>query len=138
MSQPNISVADRLAERLKTSDLGSLLGEDDVLALAQEAIRKAFFEPAKRADNYGRALESEAPIVTMAREAFKPHLETMVQGAVAKMVDTPELRAALADAVAASLPAILLQGAVQFVEQGMMNASAVSIEGLKQRLTRDY
>ena len=103
----HMSVSDKLAMKLKESELGSLLAEDDIIMIAREAIEKAFFKP--RVDSSGYKHRTMEPLVVeMARELFRTEFQRIVRPVIHDLTNTTEFRTVLAAAISHELPSMML------------------------------
>lgn len=106
----SMTLVDRLALRIKESDVGVFLTEDELIEIGGEAVRKAFFEPQKIPSSaYGSTFSPKDPlIVELAREAFRPILQKRVQEMVENLSKQPEFSQAIQEVAISSIPALLL------------------------------
>lgn len=136
-----MTVSERLAQRIKQSELGTLLDEDDVTDIARTAIERAFFETQKRTDGY-RTFESPPAIVEMAQACFKPIMEEMARKVVTRLANGEDFRNQLAMHVMQVLPAVLSGQARQILNQSFaqsaQHSTAVLEEALKRHLSVEH
>lgn len=101
-----MTVSDKLAMKLKESELGSLLSEDDLILIAREAINKAFFKD--RVDNTGYNAKTLEPLVVeMARSAFRVEFEKIVRPVIEEFTKSDAFKETLAAAIHHQLPSVL-------------------------------
>lgn len=98
----NMNISERLAQRVKESELGALIDEDDLGALCRQAIERAFFE--ERVDP-GSYVNRKLPplILEIAEEAFKDKIEARVEELVAELTKTEAFRKVVIEAMVATV-----------------------------------
>lgn len=121
-----MSVSDRLAMRLKDSELGTLLSEDDIILVAREAIDKAFFKKRTETSGYNTR-EYEPLIVSIARTTFEARFRELADPVITEFMKSEEFVAAIAAAATHALPSVLMgmvdsrfYGAVQSAMEAQM------------------
>lgn len=76
----NITIVDRVVERIKLQPIGDLIQEEDLYDIIKEAIPKAFFERQVTKDSYGRESSTKDPvIVEVMRELLKDNAAKAVK-----------------------------------------------------------
>lgn len=76
----NMTIVDRVVERIKEQPIGDLIQEEDLYDIIKEAIPKAFFERQVIKDSYGRESGSKEPaIVETLRELLKDNVTAAVK-----------------------------------------------------------
>lgn len=76
----NMTIVDRVVERIKEQPIGDLIQEEDLYDIIKEAIPKAFFERQVIKDSYGRESSSKDPaIVETLRELLKDNVAAAVK-----------------------------------------------------------
>lgn len=92
MTISNVSIVDRVVERIKTQPLGDLITEEDLYDIVKEAIPKAFFEKKTVTLNkgsYNQTQHTEEPvIVTALRDALQEHVRTQIKDWMAENLET--------------------------------------------------
>jgi hypothetical protein len=123
----NMSVSEKLAQRIKESELGALLGPEDVDKLAADAIKLGFFTD--RVDNSGYQQKRLPPlIVEMAITAFREQVQKRATVVMDELMKDATFVAALAEAVQAALPALMMDAARYGMEQRMATAVQSNVE----------
>ena len=129
----NMTVAEKLAQRLKESDLGALLSMEDVDQLASEAIKAAFFT--ERADP-NRYNSNRLPplIVELAHNAFRDEMQARAKLVLDKLMLDADFVNALAESAQAAVPAIMndavrygLQSQIATIMQSNVEAMAHNV-----------
>lgn len=76
----NITIVDRVVERIKLQPIGDLIQEEDLYDIIKEAIPKAFFERQVTKDSYGHESSTKDPvIVEVMRELLKDNAAKAVK-----------------------------------------------------------
>lgn len=119
MTNSNITVSDRLAEKLKNSELGEFLTEEDIYEISKEAVRKAFFTSSS---GY-----NVPPIVTMAEQCFTKAMQEESNKLAAEIAATPEFREAMISGALRMLPNAMLQGMRSVIDSTALAASRESV-----------
>ena len=85
-AKKNISLEDRVAERIQKSEIGQFLDEEDLLGIARRAIDKGFFKPystIEGTNDYNRkTVQHPSRLEVIARE----HIEAQMSEHIAKWV----------------------------------------------------
>ena len=124
----NMTMAERLAQKLKTSPMGELLDEDQLGEICARAINEAFFKERRETDSYGRETgRIEPEVVRMARDQFKAAMQPKVDEAVNELVTLPEFRQAIMETALALLPAMLLDGSRRGVFEAAMAGAQAAV-----------
>ncbi len=98
-----MTVADKLAEKIKNSELGALIDADDLDRIATAAIHKAFFEPRVNPDRYASGQMSPL-IVEMATAQFRDIIKERLKPTVEALVASEEFTAMVLQAVSLNIP----------------------------------
>lgn len=105
----SMTLVDRLALRIKESELGAFITEDELIELGSEAIKKAFFEPQRTQGRYPSDVVVRDPmIVEMARNTFQTLMSQRVAVLVESLANTPEFQQAIQEVAIASIPDLVL------------------------------
>lgn len=118
----NMTLAERLAQKLKASPMGELLDEDDLGELCKRAIEDAFFKPRVVKDGY-RVETLEPAILSEARGLFKAAMEPLIKKAAEDLAEKPEFRDLLAQAAIAVLPDMMLNFARTTISEASMRGA---------------
>lgn len=99
-----MTTAEKLAQKIKESPLGTFIDEDELADIAKDALQLAFFKP--RSDNSDRWHTKTLPplVVEMATEAFREQIKESIKPVVDMLVDDAEFRKLLLDATMAAIP----------------------------------
>ncbi len=131
----SMTLVDRVAERLKNSEVGVFITEDELTEIGREAIQKAFFSNRVRAtDGYGRSEPLEPLVVELARSAFKPVFERRVADIVDHMTTQPEFQQALQEVAVSLLPDLLLNYGRRLAMETVGQAARNTVVSLQERL----
>ena len=126
----NMTVADRLAQRLKESDMGSLMDEDSVIEIAREAIRKAFFEERIVRDGYSdRRVEPLA--VSTARTTFEAAMKEAIKPVVDELIANDDFKIMIRRAVIDSIPEAAKQIGYGLVAQSVDSSTQIIMQRLQ-------
>ena len=128
-----MTMEERLAIRLRQSDVGDFFTPEDMDGLAKRAIAKAFFEPGTKQEGY-HTITTEATVITLARAAFDAVLTERVKVIAAQLVETEAFRDALIRACLQAIPAVLSGQARQIVAQSFTAASLQAHKQLEEEL----
>lgn len=116
-SSTNMTVEDRLAEKLKAAEFAQWFGEDDLRELVAKAIDKAFF--AERTDDRGGYNRVKLPslVVEVATQHVAAKLDQLVISAVKeKLAEHPEmLEAIVTKAVAGGVEEMLQRAILRLI-----------------------
>lgn len=129
----NMNVSERLAQKLKESELGALLDEDALTTIAQDAIKKAFFEPRTHGLSYNPT-QSPPIVVELATESFKTAIDEAIKPVVAKLIEDETFNKMILDAIMATVAAKAMQIADHTVNQSAMRAHEFSMTHLRHTL----
>lgn len=127
------TVAAKLAAKLENSDMGVFLDEEDVDALAREAIKKAFFQERTEGSQYNRVLR-EPLIVEMASDKFREAIRKAAEPLAEEIVKSEAFGEALTKAVLSQIPQVAEGMAYNLVTSGLRQSVEMSYEGLGQAL----
>jgi hypothetical protein len=79
MSANNMTIVDRVVERLKVSPIGDLITEEDLFEIVKQAIPKVFFEKRLIRDNsYSTPRELPPLIFEVMAKVLEPHVSAAV------------------------------------------------------------
>jgi hypothetical protein len=109
-----VSVAERLAEKLKGSDFGQLMDEDALGKIAKDAIERAFFQDRPSEDRYSNVRRAPL-IVQIATEQFTDEIKKLMKPIVEEIAKSQEFQDALVKAAILQIPQ-----AVQNLSYGMV------------------
>lgn len=115
------SIADKLAQRIKDSELGTFIDGDDLDNLARQAIVKAFFEDRTTHDGY-RRLSLPPLVVEMATEQFKTAINARLKPVIDALVQDSGFAEMLLSAVSANIPKAA-QDCAQSIMYGAISAA---------------
>ena len=104
---PKPTVEDRIKAKVKDElQVGDLVSDEELMELTRQAIKEALFQ--RRREKTGwHDEERDSPIVAAARELAHRLGEEVLTELNAKMVNDPEVRAALLDVFVASFPNVI-------------------------------
>lgn len=127
----NMTVEDRLAEKLKSAEFAQWFGEDDLRELVEKALNKAFLQPSHVTENY-RSVERPARVVAFAEEHVRAKLDAIVLKAVSdKLAEAPEVIDQIVEkALAEGLETIVLRA----VSKAIVGALGISEMNMQMRL----
>lgn len=129
----NMSMAERLAQKLKTSPMGELLDEDDLARVCKDAIKRAFFEKRTVRDGYHeRTLEPA--IVEMARDLFKEAMKPVVEAGVKEMAASEEFRRAIMEVAIAAIPDLMMNIGRRAVSEAAVAGANIAVERVQEGL----
>ena len=108
-----MSMEERLAQRLKDSELGAFFEDDDLIEIVKRAVERAFFTGR---DTGGYNSTRKPPIIVeMAEEIFREAMKEYVAEAAKVLVAKPEFRELAGQYMVMALPQVLresMQGMV--------------------------
>ena len=129
----NMTMAERLAQKLKTSPMGELLDEDDLARVCKDAIQRAFFEKRTVKDGYHeRTLEPA--IVEMARDLFKDAMMPVVEAGVKEMAESDEFRRAIMEVAIAAIPDLMMNLGRRAVSEAALAGANLAVERVQEGL----
>lgn len=135
MTNTNITLADKLADKIKNSEIGTFMTEDDLLPLARDAIHKAFFEPEDVRSSHGYSTGvRKSKLVQLAEDEFKDAIKLEVKKIVDEMVKQPEFKTAIAETIAISIPAILTESVQTYFHASMINIKDDAVRALVMKM----
>lgn len=117
----NMTLAERLAQKLKSSSMGELLDEDDLGEICKRAIEEAFFKPHEVRDSYNRVERREPLILGEARAIFRASMTPLIQKAAEDLVADPQFKALLLETAIAQIPQAMLEAG-----RGMITTAAMT------------
>lgn len=101
----NMTIADRLAERLKNDSLGTLIGEDDLLDICKQAINNAFFVGTPSSyNNQG----TPPVVVAMAEKAMKEKVRQYVDDNFEKIINDEKFSEVMGQLMVSALGGVLM------------------------------
>lgn len=80
----NISIVDRVVERLKAAPLGDLITEEDLHDIVKQAIPKVFFEPRIERRPYGSDITHQPLIYDALRQGMQEQVKVAVNNWLAE------------------------------------------------------
>ena len=125
------NIEDRLAAKIKDSDLGMFFEEEDLSDVIEKAIKKAFFEP--RPD--GRYDKKQSLIVEMAEQQFKSAIEKAAKPLAETIVQSEDFHDLLVKAVLAQITNVVPGIAYSMVSAGLHQSANNTYDELTQALT---
>lgn len=123
-----MTLAERLAIKIKGSPMGELLDEDDLAGICKDAIERAFFQNRVVKDGSFSTRTLEPLVVEEARDTFKAAMKPLIEAAAAELVASPEFRAALIQAAVACLPDMLMNSARSLAAETAYKGATQAIE----------
>lgn len=136
MTNENISIADRLALKLRESEFGSLLDEADLTVIAKDAIDRAFF---KNRQSGGYNSQPLPPlIVDMAREAFTKAMNDRAKALVDEMVKDEAFANAIRAAAIACIPDMLMNHGRAVTSQAALDGSRIALDMVMANMTSGF
>lgn len=130
----NITIVDRVVERLKAQPIGDLIKDEDLYDILKEAIPKVFFEKQViiKGDGYNRTTtEKDAAIYEIMRELLKERAAEIAK----------EQLTVHADKIAEMWKTILDQGLIEYANKLQSDAMTAHLrqvlEGLHMRINQD-
>lgn len=119
-----MTVAERLAQRLKNSEMGTLMDEDTITALSQDAIKLAFFQPREVSEGYNR--KTLPPLVAeYAIAAFKEHMKKAIEPVVDTLVSSDDFKIMVRDAIINIIPEATKEIAYGIVNRAVTDSSTI-------------
>lgn len=96
-----MTLEERVAQRIKNSELGQFFDEDDLSAVVQRAITEAFFKPRVEPGNSYSYNRKELPplAVELATAAFSEQFRALVKPAVEQLFANAEFREAVSQTI---------------------------------------
>lgn len=129
----NMNIAERLAQRIKESELGALIDEDSLSEIAKKALEEAFFKP-RHEGGYSNGKTLPPLIVEQAGEAFKTAIADAIKPLVATLIADPKFNKLILDAVMASIPEQAKAIGYGIASQGSMMATTQTLDYLRGTL----
>lgn len=129
MTASNMTVEDRLAEKLKSAEFAQWFGEDDLRELVAKALDKAFISPRRVQDGY-TTKERPALLIEVATEHVKERVDALVLKAVAdELAKDPArldrlIKEALKDGIEALVLRAIGRGVASALSMGEMNVQS--------------
>lgn len=124
----HMTLAEKLAQKLKTSAMGEFLDEDALGDICKRALELAFFKPRETRGRYGDLLgKRDSEVVEMARDLFREEMKPKIAEAVREIAETDEFRQALHEVALASIPAMLLDAGRQAVTAAALATANTAI-----------
>lgn len=135
MTQSNMNMADRLAAKIKNSELGALIGEEDIYDLAKQAIERAFFQERENPDRYN-SKRLPPLVVEMATEQFKEVLREKIRPVVDEIVRNAAFTQMVLEAVALNIPKAAESAAQQIMYGAVQTGTDQYNRDLPEQLRR--
>lgn len=126
----NISIYDRLADRLKNSEVGALLSEADLVPISRQIIEKAFITEKNRWGQF-----EGSPLVKIIHEQMKETVAIEVKKIVEEMSSTPEFRKEVVEILLLSLPNVLSHSMRDGQAMNFYQMGADAVQAMRVRLT---
>jgi hypothetical protein len=108
---------ERMFERIR-EQMGELMSEDDLKALVDSAMKKAFFEPARETDRWGNTKQGEAMFLTMLRKEMELKVTEAIKTWLAEHPE--EVAKAIDDTIAKGMLGLIQQHIETVTMQPMM------------------
>jgi len=128
-----MNIADKLAEKIKTSELGAFIDDADLYALSKQAIEKAFFQPRSTGSGYNSGTLPPL-VVEWAEAAFKNALKDRVEMIAKTMAESPEFISVLNDAMMLRVFDIARNMGGDLVSTAIYQAQTGSADRLRETL----
>lgn len=128
----NMTLAERLAQKIKASPLGELLDEDDLGEICKRAIEEAFFKPREERDRYNSVTRLEPRILAEARTASKEAMAPIFTAAAKDLAENPAFRELLAQAAIGLIPDMMMNAGRLAAQEGAMKGARDAIEQVQQ------
>lgn len=118
----NMTVEDRLAEKLKSAEFAQWFGEDDLRELVAKALDRAFIKPRIVHDGY-RSQERPALLVEVASEHVKQQIDALVLKAISEELtkEPDRLETLVADALKDGIEALVLRAIAKGVSHALIS-----------------
>lgn len=127
-----MSLEDKLVERIKTTELFALVGDEDALRkLTERAITEALFQPRRFKSGYSTE-ERDSPLVAATREAAEKAANHVMSHVIDELCKNPEFVSKCVEAVSAHLPMAVLHNLANSVQMTYQGAAQRSIESLQK------
>lgn len=97
-----MTMEERIAQRMKESELGSLFEESDLTAIITRAIEKAFFQDRRSSSAYDSKL-SPPLLVELAQETFQAKLDERINEILVKLLEDDDFRKKLNELIISNL-----------------------------------
>lgn len=123
-----MTMEERLAQRLKESELGMLIDEDGLTDLIKAAIQKAFFEP--QGAGYDRD-RKPALLVQMAEAQFREDMKKHVSKVLAVVLASDEARNLIVQYAITALPRLLAESVMSSGYSVVTNANQQTEQKLR-------
>ena len=120
----NMTLAERLAQKIKASPLGELLDEDDLGEICKRAIEEAFFKPREERDRYNSVTRLEPRILAEARTASKEAMAPIFTAAAKDLAENP--------AAIGLIPDMMMNAGRLAAQEGAMKGARDAIEQVQQ------
>lgn len=135
----SMTLVDRLALRIKESEMGVFITEDELIELGREALSKAFFDPERKPNpnaryNGAETIIGDPLIVQMARAAFTPLITKRVTEMVEQMAKLPEFQQAIQEIAVASIPDLLLNYGRRLASETVRYSATSAVETVLERI----
>lgn len=130
-----MSLEEKLVQHIKSDSLLSLVGDEDaILELTRRAIREALFQPIRVPRQYGGVDEKESLVVTTARSVAKQAVERVVDEEIAALTERPEVRAAVREALAATMPVVIRDKVGEWINNLTESAAMEAADKLREAM----
>lgn len=128
-----MTVAERLAQRIKESELGALLDEDSVTEIAQQAIREAFFKDRPGTDRYSNA-RIPPLIVELATQTFKEQITKAIAPVVEALAKDEAFNMLIRESIIKTIPEAAERVATHISSNAMSNSYGAIMTRLQQTI----
>lgn len=132
-----MTMEERLAQRLKDSELGTFFEDDDLTEIVSRAVERAFFKGREEGTSYN-SKRLPPIIVEMAEETFRTAMKEYVNAAAAELVKKPEFQEMAAQYMLMALPQVLRDSVNGMVFQTVTNISYELEQRLKQEMSQTF
>ncbi len=128
-----MTVEEKLVQHLKNVGLGQLIEDEDALTeLTREALKQALWQPIRMPKQYGGGWdEKDSLIITEARALGKIILSKMIEDEMKALLDKPEVREKMIQAILMQVPDILRNAAYSSFNQIAQQSFASGVDALQ-------
>ena len=131
----NMTPEEKLAQKLKTDNIGSLMDDDMLSDLSKKAIELAFFQPRVVKGCSSWDDEKLPPlIVTLATEAFKDKIKSVATPIIEELAKTDEFKQLLGQAILTQIPLVARQHAVEATSTALMGYTEALMNQLQRTI----
>lgn len=122
-TKTNMTVEDRLAEKLKGAEFAQWFGEDDLRELVEKALTKAFFTDRIERNGSYHTIQRPPVIIEVATEQIKTQMDALVLKAIAEELakDPGKLDRLVEKALADGIDALVLRALARGIAGALMS-----------------